>query len=346
MIRVLIAGFGVVGRRRFECIRQHPEMEVVAISDILFEGNGIHDVGVPYCSDYRGLQDFDADALVVCLTNDVAAPATLMGLEAGMHVFCEKPPGRTVEDILAVRQAESSRPGKILKYGFNHRYHESVKQAKRIISSGRYGRVLNARGVYGKSRMIPFSGGWRVKRAIAGGGILLDQGIHMLDLIRYFAGDFDEIRSFVSNEFWGHDVEDNAWALMRNSESGCVASVHSTATQWRHKFRLELSLESGFIELSGILSGSKSYGEEKLTIVEKDGQSINGSFQEMTSLFLNDNSWQEEIDEFAEAILRGAPIAGGSSYDALAVMELVRGIYASDPIWRDSSRVEAPNLVR
>lgn len=333
MIRVLIAGFGVVGRRRFECIRQHSEMEVVAISDIRFDGSGTHEVGVPYCSDYRELAKFDADALVVCLTNDVAAPATVMGLEAGMHVFCEKPPGRSVEDVLIVRRAEKARPGKILKYGFNHRYHESIRQAKRLIESGRYGRVLNARGVYGKSRMIPFSGGWRSQRAIAGGGILLDQGIHMLDLIRYFAGDFNEVRSFVSNGFWGHDVEDNAWALMRNSDSGCVAMIHSTATQWRHRFRLELSLEGAFVELSGILSGSKSYGEEKLIVVEKEEDSINGSFQESTSLFLSDNSWQEEIDEFAEAILRGTPIAGGTSDDALAVMQLVQKIYQSDPAW-------------
>jgi len=334
--RVGVAGYGVVGRRRHECMRNnHPHLEVVAVSDIRFEGSGSLETGLPYCSDFRELLEHEVDAIMVCLPNDVAPEATIMGLERGMHVFCEKPPGRSVEDIVAVRHAEAANAGLVLKYGFNHRYHESVKQAKAIIDSGRHGRVLNLRGVYGKSRMIPFSGGWRSQRAVAGGGILLDQGIHMLDMIRYFAGEFDEVRSFVSNDFWGHDVEDNAWALLRNRGSGCVAMVHSTATQWRHKFRLEITLESAFIELSGILSGSKSYGEEKLTLVERQDGSMIGSFHEETTLFLQDNSWQEEVDEWGAAIADGDPIQSGGSEDALAVMDLVYRIYCADALWKE-----------
>src|SRR5438046_1222908 len=101
--------------------------------------------------------------------------------------------------------------------------------AKAMVDSGRYGDVVNVRGVYGKSTIIPFSGGWRSQRSIAGGGILLDQGIHMLDMIRLFCGDFPEVYSCVSNDYWHHDVEDNAFALMR-SATGVVAMVHSSAT--------------------------------------------------------------------------------------------------------------------
>ena len=95
-----------------------------------------------------------------------------------------------------------------------------------------------------------------------GGGILLDQGIHMLDLIYFFAGKFNEFKSFVSNKFWKYNVEDSAFALMKN-DLGIIASIHSTATQWKHKFNIEITLEKATLILSGILSGSKSYGQEK-----------------------------------------------------------------------------------
>jgi predicted dehydrogenase len=333
-LRVGIAGYGVVGRRRHECVGHHPGLKVVAVSEVLFN-EGVDVVPDVACfNDFREIFSQDLDALVVCLPNDVAPVATTMGLEHGLHVFCEKPPGRTVEDVVRVRDAEADRPHLVLKYGFNHRYHESVKEAKDLIDSGKYGQVVNLRGVYGKSRMIPFSGGWRVDRSASGGGILLDQGIHLLDLIMYFAGSFDDVRSFVSNDFWQHDVEDNAWALLRNTATGCVAMLHSTATQWRHKFRLEIALDKALIELTGILSGSKSYGEEKLTLVEQHDGSMHGTFEEYTKRYLHDASWQEEVDEFADAIISGTEIKSGSSADALAVMELINRIYCADEAWR------------
>ena len=105
-----------------------------------------------------------------------------------------------------------------MKYGFNHRYHDSVRDAVRIIRSGQLGRVLDLNGVYGKSMMIRFDQDWRTKRAIAGGGILLDQGIHMVDMLRLFAGEFVHVNAHVSNAYWRHDVEDNAWALLRTED--------------------------------------------------------------------------------------------------------------------------------
>ncbi len=273
------------------------------------------------------------DVLFVCLPNDVAPAATIAGLERGLHVFCEKPPGRTVGDIRRVIAAEHSHPTLKLKYGFNHRYHDSVQEAKRIIDSGQFGPVINLRGVYGKSTINPSSGAWRSQRAIAGGGILLDQGIHMLDLLMYFCGEFDEVYSCLSNAYWKHDVEDNAYALMRNA-AGVVALLHSSSTQWRHTFRLEITLHDALITLSGILSGSKSYGEERLTVVRRSDGSVNGSFGETMTAYLDDHSWKDEIDEFADLIMADREVVRGTSGDALRVMELVHRIYDSDPLWR------------
>ena len=340
-LRVGIAGYGVVGRRRRQFIDTNPHLRTAAVSDVTFGGDGSLPDGVPYRGSWQGLLEEALDVLFVSLPNDVAPLATIAGLEHGLHVFCEKPPGRSVADIRRVIATERAHPKAKLKYGFNHRYHDSVREAKRIIDSGKYGAVLNLRGVYGKSSIIPFEGGWRSKRVVAGGGILLDQGIHMLDMLRFFCGDFTHVHSFVSNSYWHHDVEDNAYALLRNPE-GVVAMIHSTATQWRHTFRLEITLHDALLELTGILSGSKSYGEEKLTVVERlDGSEV-GSFTERTTLYLEDNSWRDEINEFADMIVTDTPVSSGTSADALKVMELLYAIYSADPKWKAAFDIPSP----
>lgn len=338
-LKVAIAGFGVVGKRRRHYIDQNPAFRTVAVSDITLEREGEGPDGVQYFKDYNKLYDCGIDVLFVCLPNYLAADATIRALERDVHVFCEKPPACNVRDVKRVIEVEQSHPNARLKYGFNHRYHYSVIEAKRIIDSETYGKVGNIRGIYGKSSIIPFSGGWRSERKMAGGGILLDQGIHMLDMIRYFTGDYDEIKSFVSNDYWRHDVEDNAYAIMRNRE-GCVAMIHSTATQWQHKFRLEITLKEALMELTGILSGSKSYGEEKLRVIPRKDGCVVGSFEEKTTSYLDDHSWRDEVDEFADIVTSGKPVTNGNSTDALRVMEMVFRIYNADSKWKETFNIE------
>jgi len=340
-LRVGIAGYGVVGKRRRQFIDLNSNMVTVAVSDSNFDQEGTASDGVKFYPTYHGLFNEKLDVLFVSLPNFLAAEATIAGLERGLHVFCEKPPGRTVQDIRDVITAERSHPHLKVKYGFNHRYHESVKEAKKVIESGQYGEIINLRGIYGKSSIIPFDKGWRSERRYAGGGILLDQGIHMLDMIYCFAGDFEEVKSFVSNNYWHHDVEDNAYAIMRNRQ-GCVAMLHSTATQWQHKFRLEVTLRDALLELSGILSGTKSYGDERLRIIPRKDNSSVGSFLEITNSYLDDNSWQCEVDEFAEIITKGKAVLNGSSGDALRVMELVYRIYCADSKWEEEFHIQCP----
>jgi predicted dehydrogenase len=246
-----------------------------------------------------------------------------------------------VKEIEKVIETEKLFPKLKLKYGFNHRYHESVKKALEIINSGELGELVNIRGLYGKSMIVPFSGGWRSQRKLSGGGILLDQGIHMIDLMQLFCDEFIEIKSFVSNSFWNHDVEDNAYSIMKDKR-GRIAMLNSTATQWQHKFSLEISMSLGFIELHGILSGSKSYGEEKIVIGKRDINSLVGQLEKKTIKFLNDNSWKEEIDEFEDAIINNKKITFGSSQDALRCMKTVFKIYFNDENWRKKFKIKNP----
>lgn len=340
-LRVGIAGYGMVGKVRHAVAAAHPGFDVVAVCDRTFPVPTTLDTGLRCRPSYEQLLEEELDVLFVALPNYLAAEVTIAGLDRGLHVFCEKPPGRDVEDVLRVRECEAHHPGLVLMYGFNHRYHDSVRDALQIVSSGELGRVVDMRGVYGKSQMIRFDydTNWRIERELAGGGILLDQGIHMVDLMRLFAGEFVEVHSHVTNAFWDHDVEDNAYALMRTGD-GIVALLHSSATQWRHRFTLDITLERGAIVLSGILSSTKSYGAETLTLVFK-GENDAGDPREQTTRYNADNSWRDEIAAFAAAI-DGAPLSSGSSEDALRTMELVYRIYCADPEWAERWNLSLP----
>ncbi len=337
-LKVGIAGYGVVGKRRRHFIDRHAKLETVAVCDRTFATAGVFDDGVRYYTHYKDLLDEKLNVLFVCLTNDITPEVVIAGLEKGLHVFCEKPPGRDLADITRVIRCERQHPGLKLKYGFNHRYHDSVRDALHIIKSGELGSIISMRGIYGKSKILSFQSDWRTQRALAGGGILLDQGIHMVDMIRLFAGDFTEVHSFVSNSYWKHDVEDNAYALMR-SANGVVAMLHSSATQWRHRFHLEITLWRGLLVLSGILSGSKSYGAETLTVAYA-GDEDGGDPREQTTRYNQDNSWRDEIAEFAEAIWDDKPIIEGSSLEALKTMHLVYRIYCADLEWRNKYNLD------
>ncbi|MBT6053118.1 MAG: Gfo/Idh/MocA family oxidoreductase, partial [Candidatus Scalindua sp.] len=316
-LKVGIAGYGVVGKRRRECVDAHLNMEILAVCDQVFSENTVVD-GVHYYKDYNYLlKEEDLDILIVCVTNDIAAEVTVAGLESGLHVFCEKPPGRNVSDVAHVAEVSKKYPQQKLMYGFNHRYHDSIVEALRIIKSNILGDIINLRGVYGKSQLITFNQpDWRTKRDIAGGGVLLDQGIHMVDLMRLFAGEFIDVYSFIENSHWNYDVEDNAYALMR-TECGKVAMLNSSATQWRHRFHLDINLEKGSLILGGLLSGSKSYGAETLTVVSANPENDKGDPKEVTTRYNTDPSWYAEIKEFADCILNNRKITSGTAYDAL-----------------------------
>lgn len=341
-LKVGIAGFGVVGKRRKECVDRHPHLRVVAVCDRSFDGEGTLEDGIHYFQDYSSLLNEELDVLMVCLTNEIAAEVTIAGLESGLHVFCEKPPGRNVEDIVRVIEHEKKHPHLKLMYGFNHRYHESIQDALKILHTGELGRVINIRGMYGKAKLITFNQpDWRTKREIAGGGVLLDQGIHMVDLMRLFGGDFTEVHSFISNSHWGYDVEDNAYALMRTTD-GIVGMLNSSATQWRHRFHLDINLERGSLILGGILSGTKSYGAETLTVVRADPDNDRGDPKEQITRYNRDPSWDEEVIAFADYILNDKPVVSGTSEDALRTMKLVFKIYYADTTWRSTYDIPNP----
>ena len=186
------------------------------------------------------------------------------------------------------------------------------------------------RGVYGKAGSLDFKLNWRSYRKYAGGGILMDQGIHMLDLFRFFASeDFYCLSSYIDTLFWDVESEDNAFIILK-SDSGVISTLHSSANQWRHKFLLEMTFEYGYINLEGILSSTGSYAPEKLVYGFRDLEDITkamGKPSENISFFERDDSWGLELKEFVNAVRGKDKIINGTLDDAYKLMNLIDDIY-------------------
>ena len=327
-LKVGIAGYGVVGKKRRKILDKIPGVKVVAISD-KNPKNKTSEKNVKFFNDYKKLFNENLNVLFISLPNKYASEATIKALKRNIHVFCEKPPARNINELKRVLK-EYKKKNKIkLKYGFNHRYHDSIILAKKAIDSGKYGKLINIKGLYGKSKIINFKGQWRSSKSVAGGGILLDQGIHLLDIMRFFCGEFKEIKSFINNNYWKFKVEDNAYVIMR-SKKNVVAMVHSTATQWQHQFRIEITLEKALINLFGILSSSKTYGNEKIEIQKKFRKNKKNKIIK----FKNDLSWEREIKEYITSVQMNKKIDKGNIYEAINVMKMIDKIYKSDSIWK------------
>lgn len=328
-----IVGYGYMGKIRKTVIEEHPELELSGICDAnlaLTES----DLRCRIHKEYQDLVKSDIDIVFVCTPNAYSPEIIIHSLNNGKHVFCEKPPGLTVDDIRRIIETEDATKPLKLMFGFNHRYHPGVNEAKVLVDSGRFGKIISLRGVYGKSGGREFEKSWRNQRKISGGGILLDQGIHMLDLFRLFCGDFQEVKGFATTSYWNiGQLEDNAFAMMRN-EQGQVAMLHSSATLWKHTFRLEVFLENGYFVISGLLSKTGSYGRETLVVGKRqfeDETFAVGNPREEVTYFDRDISWISEVNDFVDCIINDKPITNSSSDDALKVMELIDRIYKDDP---------------
>lgn len=330
-LRTAIIGMGKMGQVRKRELDAHPNFEVVCLCDLQEDLTDQYP-GLLFQQDWHETLKNELDAVFVCTYNNISPDIVCVALEKGCHVFCEKPPGCSVDDVKRIIYAEKSASEKVLKFGFNHRFHYAVMEAKAIIDSGRYGQILWARGIYGKAGGLSFARDWRADKSLAGGGILLDQGIHMLDLMRYLLGNFTEVKGFVENLYWKDiELEDNAFVLMKTAE-GKVAMVHSSATQWKHKFSLDVFMENGYLSVNGLLTSTRSYGDETITFAKKqfeDEALAFGRPREETIFFDRDDSLRLELEEFYDCIVGKKENFQGNSEDALKVMQLVEKIYRS-----------------
>lgn len=328
-ISVVIIGMGRMGQTRYDAMKRHGGYEILALCDN--DEACLERYTEKKYVDWKACIDENRpEAVVVCAINAVIPDVVCYALEQGMAVFSEKPPGRTLEDAVRMEQTQKQ-TGAILKFGFNHRVHNSIIEAKALLESGILGDIVCVRGVYGKAGSSNFAKEWRNDIAQSGGGILLDQGIHMIDLICYLMDSNLSVKgSQVDNLVWKDmETEDSALAIME-TERGQLVSFHSSAIQWKHKFDMDIICTNGYIALNGLLTSTRSYGTERITYYKKDLAMESGRLgkpKEYTMCFDEDFSWDLEMQEFYEAMAEGKPIKNGKPEEAVRVMRIIKEIY-------------------
>ena len=325
-LRCVIAGYGYMGKIRKQVIEGHELLELVGVCDS--DASKREKIKtIPAFSSFDDLLKTDPDIVFVCTPNSFSPDICVESMNLGKHVFCEKPPGRNVDDVKRIADAEKENVK--LMFGFNHRFHPGVIKAKVIIENGRLGKIISMRGIYGKSGGVNYDKSWRNNKGISGGGILLDQGIHMLDLFRYFCGDFKHVKCFATNAYWDFALEDNAMVILSN-DKGQNAMLHSSATQWKHTFHITIILENGYLIVEGLLSKTGSYGREKLVMARKqfedEAEAVGNPSEEIT-YFDRDLSWELEVGEFVECIVQDRPVTVSNTEDALKVMGIIAKAY-------------------
>ncbi|HEX3742709.1 MAG TPA: Gfo/Idh/MocA family oxidoreductase [Bryobacteraceae bacterium] len=260
------------------------------------------------------------DIVIVAVTHDQLATVAEAAAAAGKHVLIEKPGARRAAELDPVLRA-AERSGAVVRVGFNHRYHRALQEARRIFLSGALGEMMFVRGRYGHGGRIGYDREWRADPKISGGGELLDQGIHLIDLSRWFLGEFASVQAHIATYFWDMPVEDNAFLILTTG-GGQTAFLHATWTEWKNLFSLEIYGRVGKLEISGL---GGSYGVERLAhyrMSPEMGPPETTIWEYPTA----DRSWDLEFSEFLEDIRQHREPEPGIR-DAQAALRVIEQVY-------------------
>lgn len=262
----------------------------------------------------------DVDIVVIATPHDSLAEITLAAIRAGKHVLVEKPAARSAAELAPI-VAEAEERKALVRVGFNHRYHRAFRKARELIDQGALGDLMFIRARYGHGGRVGYDKEWRAQVAISGGGELIDQGVHLIDLSRWFLGDFTKVDGTARTYFWDTAVDDNAF-LMLSTAKGQIAWLHASATEWKNTFSMEIYGRIGKLHIDGL---GGSYGTEKLTwyqMTPEMGPPVTTAWEYPMA----DDSWAAEYGEFLDEIrAHRAPSRG--LRDALAALEVVKQIY-------------------
>jgi predicted dehydrogenase len=277
--------------------------------------------GASCSSDWcEALTSREVDAVIVATTNEWLTPVTVAAARAGKHVMVEKPVARTVREIDQIITA-AQEAGVQVQTGFNHRYHPGIRKARELVDSGALGPLLFLRGRYGHGGRMGYETEWRARPEISGGGELLDQGAHLIDLARWFLGDFTNIEGHVATYFWNMPVDDNAFLNLRTA-TGHTAWLHASCTEWKNLFSLEIYGRDGKVEIQGL---GGSYGVERAAFYRMLPQ-MGPPESTIWEYPGEDASWQLEVADFERSVREGKSY-GPTLADARAVLQVVDRIY-------------------
>jgi predicted dehydrogenase len=326
LLRVAIIGAGRVGQIRAGVIRRADGAVLAAVADMdrIRAEKLAHETAAEATTDWASIVSrSDIDAVVVCTPTRFHGAIAIAALQSIKHVLCEKPLGRNVNEARSMFDAAHA-SGCLLKTGFNYRHMPHVRKAKELLDAGVLGSLYLLRCRYGHGGRPGYEKEWCTDAELSGGGVLLEQGIHIFDLVRHLLGEPSEIAAETNCFFWPFPVvEDNGFCLMRTS-SGQVAQIHVSWTQWVNLFELEVFGHDGYLRLEG---RDGSYGPPRLTWGKRKpdhGRPAEQSFQFAEAV----DSWDLEWREFQSAIAEAREPTGSTS-DGLRSQQLIDAAYQS-----------------
>ncbi|HXB74350.1 MAG TPA: Gfo/Idh/MocA family oxidoreductase [Candidatus Acidoferrales bacterium] len=334
-LRGAIIGCGLIGRKRAAAL----DGTITVCCDVQearAEQLARDFPGVRPTTDWQAaVRRDDIDFIVAATTHDMLAPVAVAAASAGKHVLVEKPGARSAAELDAVAEA-ARRTGALVRVGFNHRYHRAFRKAREIFDSGALGEMMFIRGRYGHGGRPGYDKEWRAVPERSGGGELIDQGAHLIDLARWFLGDFTGVQGRAPTYFWNMPVEDNGFLLLETPR-GQIAFLHASWTEWKNLFSFEIAGRVGKLEIGGL---GGSYGLERLTWYRMSPEM--GPPETMAWEYpMADDSWDAECAAFLEDIrLRRQPQPGIA--DAQAALRIIERIYCQQTPPRQTPSQQTP----
>lgn len=319
--RVALIGCGLIGQKRLNNL---PPGSVTVACDLNLDRAKKLAAQSPGCiatdSVEQAVTSPNVDAVMIATLNSTLAPIAMQAVQAGKHVLVEKPAGITVAELERL-QSLATKHGVLVRTGYNHRYHPACLKALEIFRSGALGPMMFVRGRYGQGGRVGYEKEWRADPKLSGGGELIDQGVHLIDLAGIFLGEFTTVEGHVATYFWNMPVDDNAFLSLRNA-TGNTAWLQVSCSEWKNMFSLEIYGRDGKLHWEGL---GGSYGMERLTYYKMLPQ-MGPPETTLWEFPRGDESWKIEMAEFAEDIrLNRSPVPGLK--EAVAAMRVVEKIY-------------------
>jgi len=318
-MRLAVIGCGFIGAKRAAAAKGHQIVVVCDPSEVRRDALA-RQTGARAVADWREALGTDIDAALIATTHEHLAEITLAAVQSGRHVLVEKPAGRSYAEVAPIADAARA-AGVIVKAGFNHRFHPAISRAKVLADEGAVGPLLFIRGRYGHGGRIGYEKEWRFTRKMSGGGELIDQGSHLIDLSRWFLGDLRLAYGNAPTYFWPGEVDDNCFLALEGADKR-MAWLHASWTEWKNQFSLEIMGRTGKLTIDGL---GGSYGVERLT--------YHRMLPEMgppeTTIFeypFPDRSFADEFANFVAAV-EGRERAIGDIDDAVANLKIVQAVY-------------------
>jgi predicted dehydrogenase len=340
--KIAIVGCGLIGKKRLASLAQSKfKAQVTVACDSNFGRAEELAKLAGACRATDRLEEVvlskDVDLVVVATPNAGLAPIALAAAEAGKHVLVEKPGALSVHEMERLEEV-ASRTGSLVRIGYNHRYHPAFVKAREIFQSGSMGPLMFIRARYGHGGRVGYEKEWRADAKLSGGGELMDQGVHLIDLAQSFLGEFKSVEGDVATYFWNMPVDDNAFLSLKTARNQ-MAWLHVSCTEWKNLFSFEIYGRNAKLHIEGL---GGSYGVERLYHYQMLPEM--GPPQTVIYEFpRGDESWRVEMDEFLEDIQLGR-VPNPGIQEGKAVLKIVEEVYQKGRLKFLASEAEPARL--